>query len=71
MENSIQYRSQLYIKYKKEPNLLKEKTYKVFRSNLNKILRKSESGHYDNLLTEKKSNLKKDVVCFKLNYTFT
>ena len=46
----------LYIKYKKRHD---EKTYKVFRSNLNKILRISERDHYDNLLTEKKSYLKK------------
>ena len=59
MKNSIKYKSKLYIKYKKEPNSFNEKTYKVFRSNLNKVLRKSERGHYDNLLTENKSNLKK------------
>ena len=49
----------MFIKYKKKPNSFNEKTYKVFRSNLNKILRKSERDHYDNLLTENKSNLKK------------
>ena len=52
-------KSKLYIKYKKTPNSFDEKTYKVLRSNLNKILRKSERDHYDNLLTENKSNLKK------------
>ena len=49
MKNYIKYKSKLYIKYKKEPNSFNEKTHKVFRSNLNKILRKSE---------------RKDVVCY-------
>ena len=57
---SILNHFKLYIKYKKEPNLFNEKTYKVFRSNfLHKILRKSERDHYDNLLTENQSNLNK------------
>ena len=38
---------------------MKRHNYKVFRSNLNKILRKSERDHYDNLLSENKINLKK------------
>ena len=59
MKNSIKYKSKLYIKYKKEPNSFNEKTYKVFWSYLNKILRKSETDHYDNLLMENKSNLKR------------
>ena len=59
IKNSIKYKRKLYIKYKKGTNSFNEKTYKVFRSRLNYILRKSERDHYDNLLTENKSNLKK------------
>ena len=51
-EKFYQVQSKLYIKYKKEPNSFHEKTYKVFRSNLNKILRESERDHYEILLTE-------------------
>ena len=58
MKNYIKYKNKLYIKYKKEPNSFNQRTFTVFLSNLNKILRKSERDYYDNLLTEYKSYLR-------------
>ena len=66
MNNSIKYKSKFYIEYEKEPNSFNKKTYNVFRSILNKILRKSEKDHYDYFLTENKSNLKLKCVIWHM-----
>ena len=62
---SIKYKNKLYIKSLKYPTVDNVKNYKVYKQNLQRILRVAERQYYDELLKENKSNLKKSWALIK------
>ena len=65
MKRSIKVKNKLYMHYKKSGNREDEMVYKKYRNNLNKILIEAERKHYESLLNENKSNLKKSWCILK------
>ena len=65
MKRSIKVKNKLYMHYKKSGNRDDEMVYKKYRNTLNKILVESERKHYESLLNENKSNLKKSWCILK------
>ena len=59
MKNSIKNKNKLYKQYKNTGNIEHELQYKQYRNKLNKLLFEAENEHYETLLNENKSNLKK------------
>ena len=59
MKKSIKIKNKLYAIYKRNPTEINLEVYKQYKQNLNKVLRKAEKLHYQNLLDENKNNLKK------------
>ena len=49
----------MYIYSTKSKSAESQKAYKEYKRILNKLLRQTERNHYDELLKENKSNLKK------------
>ena len=59
MKKSIKEKNKLYKRQKKTCNPVHEKEYKTYRNQLNRIMSKAERAHYEKLLNDNKSNLKK------------
>ena len=59
LKNSIKEKNRLYVKYVRQNTRYNETKYKVYKSKLNGLLRKSEREHYATLFEENKHNLKK------------
>ena len=59
IKSAIKKKNNLYRRQKKTKNTEHEKTYKKYRNRLNKIISNAERAHYQQLLSDNKSNLKK------------
>ena len=59
LKSSIKQKNKLYLKSRKYPTSENIKTYKIYRSRLNNLLRKAERDHFDGLLSLYKHNIKK------------
>ena len=59
LKNSIKEKNRLYVKYVRQNTRYSETKYKVYKSKLNGLLRKSEREHYATLFEENKHNHKK------------
>ena len=68
MKRAIKLKNKLYRKSKKSDNPEHEIHYKRFKNSLNKKLIQQEKEHYDNLLNENKSNMKKSWRILKVYY---
>ena len=68
LKNSIKENNRLYVKYVRQNTRYNEtKNYKVYKSKLNGLLRKSEREHYATLFEENKHTLKKSWSHVKRN----
>jgi hypothetical protein len=56
---SIKIKNKLYIRSRKYPTNENVNSYKDYRALLNKLLRKKERDHYDNILKQNQNNLRK------------
>ena len=59
LKKSIAIKNKLYWKYKRSNSASDLKNYKDYKRNLNRLLKKAERDHFENLLHENKSNTKK------------
>jgi len=59
LKTSIKLKNRLFLKSKRTPTPSNIMKYKDYRNELNRLLRIAEREHYDKLLNENKSNLKK------------
>ena len=59
LKKSICVKNKLYIKSIKQPSPHTEKSYKMYKSKLNNILRKAEQNHLDEMFKTNSKNLKK------------
>jgi hypothetical protein len=59
LKKCIKTKNKLFIKCKRNQNEEEYVKYKIYRNNLNTILRKAERDHYHELLIENKSNMRK------------
>ena len=59
LKNSIRYKNKLYQKYEKIKTEFNEETYKVYKSNLQNLMKVAEKKHYQDMFTRYKSDMKK------------
>ena len=59
LKNSIKTKNKLYVNSLKRPSVYNINKYKVYKRNLQRLLRVAERNHYDKLFKESTSNIRK------------
>ena len=59
LRNSIKHKNKLYIRYLRKPDQENIETYKIYKRNLQRLLRTSQRKYYEDIIHDNKNNIKK------------